>query len=139
MNHRITLLLLTVLALPVSGAEDSLYPTRRPDGQVKVWVFFKDKGSLDELRQQSATVRLSERIRMRRQRAHITQEVTWYDLPVRHIYVQKVLNQGAELAHVSRWLNAISVWVNPGQIPALKRLRVWTGLPPWQHLDDRFP
>ena len=123
MNHRITLLLLTVLALPVSGAEDSLYPTRRPDGQVKVWVFFKDKGSLDELRQQSATVRLSERIRMRRQRAHITQEVTWYDLPVRHIYVQKVLNQGAELAHVSRWLNAISVWVNPGQIPALKRLR----------------
>jgi subtilisin family serine protease len=104
------------------GFEYSIYPTQRSDGQVKVWVFFRDKGSVDEIQQEAVKVRLSDRVRVRRQRARITQDITWYDLPVRDNYIQDVLNQGAELVHISRWLNAISVWVDPDRIPALKRL-----------------
>jgi len=122
MGQRLTFLLLTVLLLPVKGAQYSFYPTQRSNGQVKVWVFFKDKGSPEEIRQEAVRMRLSDRVRVRRQRTRITQEVTWYDLPVRGIYIQEVLNQGAELVHISRWLNAVSVWIDSDRIPALKRL-----------------
>jgi len=74
---------------------------------LKIWVFFRDKGAIDKNDVYLVESRISEHARKRRQRNGV-KNVTFADLPVCREYIDNLTNNGARLRRVSRWLNAAS-------------------------------
>lgn len=95
------------------------------DGRVKIWVFFTDKGFFDERGfQQAASMKaaaLPERAAARRVKMG-RDRVMFLDLPVRDVYVDRVLDLGATLRHRSSWLNAASFEIDASRIDSLADL-----------------
>jgi serine protease AprX len=81
------------------------------ENKALVWVFFTDKGIYNESQFQAAKRAHSDfftaRAAARRAKSGVT-ELKFTDLPVIDDYVNGVAARGAELRHVSRWLNAAS-------------------------------
>jgi serine protease AprX len=108
---------LTPRAVEYLGALDE-------DEEAHLWVFFADKGIGSDEERRAALARaeqkLTERARKRRLRSRPPDRlVDEYDLPVSPEYVAAVAVAGAEIRTVSRWLNAASVSIPSGQVPAL--------------------
>ncbi len=87
-------------------------------GPLRAWVFFADKGPLDEaasLRDLERTynARAIERRRLRRTAPGLFDE---RDLPVHEGYVRAVVATGAEVRVISRWLNGASVLATRDQV-----------------------
>ncbi len=96
-------------ALHGAAGEDSLY----------VWVWLKDRGvSGSELRRALARTRqeLSVRALDRRARRGRITGVTASDLPVHASYLEALRGSGLRLRRTSRWLNAASGVVAPGDL-----------------------
>lgn len=81
----------------------------------KVWVFFTDKNS-----SKKAEIILHEKTILRRTKVGIT--YTWYDIPVSPEYITAVKMIGAVIHRKSKWLNAVSVSGNEGQMNTIREL-----------------
>jgi len=80
-------------------------PASRP---VAAWVFFADKGDAPALF--TVESRLTPKARERRERNRGTGNLVGpHDIPVSARYVDAIRNRGADIRHISRWLNAVSV------------------------------
>ena len=103
--------------LGLSSLAQAEEPTRH------VWVFFRDKGPVDESEALRARAReLPVRTLERRRRNRHDQGVDERDLAVASPYVRHVEATGVEVRVRSRWLNAVSVEATASQIDALRSL-----------------
>ncbi|HEU5311502.1 MAG TPA: S8 family serine peptidase, partial [Candidatus Eisenbacteria bacterium] len=104
----------------------------RAEGRSVLWVHFTDKGIPDaasfEREIRAAGERVDLKTRERRARETGGSFVPdYYDLPVRSEYVDAVRATGAQVRHVSKWLNAMTVVADEAQarrIAALSYVRV---------------
>jgi serine protease AprX len=92
----------------------------KAEGRSVLWVHFTDKAIPDAgsfaAALRSIDDRMDPRARARRARETGGRFVPdYYDLPVARDYVDAVAATGAEVRHVSRWLNAMTVVANEGQ------------------------
>jgi len=71
-------------------------------GEVSYWILFDSKPA-------EIPVQVSEKSLERRQRRSNTKFDCWYDYPVNNVYIKAIEESGAEIRHISRWLNAASV------------------------------
>ena len=83
-----------------------------PDEEVKVWVFFTDKGIFTQKAYQQAlksTIHLlTPRALKRREKTVQANPADFLDLPVYQTYIEQILKYDARLRRKSRWLNAAS-------------------------------
>ncbi|MBN2226070.1 MAG: S8 family serine peptidase [candidate division Zixibacteria bacterium] len=95
----------------------------KSDRPFKVWVFFTDKGVFngDDFARAVGRVTLSDHVAKRRAKNGID-EIVFADLPVASTYTAKIVDLGAELRRVSRWLNAASFIVTNEQLDAIAAL-----------------
>lgn len=95
----------------------------QPNGQIKVWVLFTDKGvtSKSSFDRAAASVVLTDRARQRRAKVGIDQ-VVFADLPVTASYVQTIENLGANHRRSSRWLNAATFELPARLLKPISRL-----------------
>ncbi len=93
------------------------------DGQVKVWVFFTDKGFTDKATfdQKAASVVLTEATLARRKKMGLD-KVVFLDLPVHSEYLNEIAKLGATEKRVSKWLNAASYYVSLDMIDDINAL-----------------
>lgn len=95
--------------------------------EIKLWVFFTDKGLLEGERAgalEKARSGLSERCLDRRARRARGLGALWgeRDLPVHGAYLTALEATGAELRRTSRWLNGVSLTVAPNRLSAIAAL-----------------
>ncbi|NQU67544.1 MAG: S8 family serine peptidase, partial [Candidatus Marinimicrobia bacterium] len=122
---------LSVMAGPlqnVNKVTDNLenYLIQNPtDSLVNVWVYFSDKNVID-LEGDLAEIKnsLSIRTKWRRHKARGDEIVDLRDIQVAEGYINQVLAIGGKLRTKSRWLNAISVSVNPDVLQYLSELHI---------------
>ncbi|MCX6831118.1 MAG: hypothetical protein NT028_03165 [candidate division Zixibacteria bacterium] len=102
------------------------------NGEVKVWVFFTDKGVYTKGQFESATLAARETLTPRalaRRAKHGINTIEFADLPVNQHYVDLVVNAGGKLRWASRWLNAASFEVDQaaldliGKFPFVERIK----------------
>jgi len=115
-----------------------------PGEKLIVWVFLTDKGTETLGKLSDPASLLSERSLARRAnvlpRAQLVDET---DLPVCREYALKIQSAGVKIRHFSKWLNAISVETNSGQIsilrsfPFVRELELVARFPKDGSLDDR--
>ncbi len=105
----------------VSEIAGAVVPLKK--GQVKYWVYFKDKGklaksgSIEKLARANLSPR-SVRRRLLRGTGHPLFDQT--DLPVNEAYVKKLHAAGFRVWNRSRWLNAVSVFAFPKNVARLE-------------------
>ena len=123
-----TLFLLTALPCVVSAATKSpqlnnALLTAPTSATIPTWVFLEDKSVTPEALRAAETA-LTPHARARRERnlgaGHL---VDAYDIPVDADVLEQVRATGANVRHVSRWLNAVSVDATPEQIANMTALR----------------
>ncbi len=95
---------------------------KRSDGQIKVWVYFHDKGEDQSIRGKREAIRLDEKAIMRRNKVNISSQ-TWYDIPVSESYIHTLELLGITLHHKSRWLNAVSIFADEIQLVQIAQLK----------------
>ena len=122
------LLLLTMLPWRVSAATKSpqlnnALLTAPTSATIPTWVFLEDKSVTPEALRAAETA-LTPHARARRERnlgaGHL---VDAYDIPVDADVLEQLRATGANVRHVSRWLNAVSVDATPEQIANMTALR----------------
>ncbi|MGH8004154.1 MAG: S8 family serine peptidase [Limisphaerales bacterium] len=90
---------------------------------IKVWVFFRDKGSFGlEAVAQRAAHRIA-----RKGSSAVSAEAERMISPE---YVRQIEGMGARVWQMSRWLNAVSAWVAPEKLAAIERLPFVAGFRP---------
>ena len=94
----------------------SIDNAKRDDGNLYLWVYFKDKG------QSLKKVHLSDKTIARRKRNNPEKDISWYDLDPPANYIESILNTGATLRGQSRWFNAISIICNEDQLSEMSLL-----------------
>ncbi|MBO6576278.1 MAG: S8 family serine peptidase [Rhodothermales bacterium] len=115
-------------------------PARAQQPDIKYWVFFADK---DAVAAKAAPI--SDRA-LHRRAIRAMDTPASLDLQVTPRYVEGVEAAGGRVAHRSRWLNAVSVWLSPDELEAVRRLPFVTGtrpvgqaLPPEALVEPAFP
>jgi serine protease AprX len=97
-----------------------------PQDQVKVWVFFTDKGFVDVKKYRSAITQaenaLTSRAARRRAKTMKQSLVDFRDLPVNQAYIDRIIDFKAKFRHPSRWLNAASFEVAVGELNKISQL-----------------
>ncbi len=82
---------------------------RTVDGDVKAWIFFKDKGAVDLLKNAALSAYVSQRSLERRlRRAPQTALPRYGDYPVNLDYLERLRPLVKKIRVKSRWLNAVS-------------------------------
>jgi len=79
------------------------------------WVKFTEKSFQSE-------IRIPEKTIARRISRGSNTDPSWFDAPVNEDYISRVIEAGCKIRHISRWLNAVSVEVDPLKIPAIANL-----------------
>ena len=97
-----------------------------PEDSVAVWIFFTDKGKLDEFEQQrlleSLAFAYDARAVARRLRADPAKPFDYGDLPLYRPYIERLKSCGVRFRSFSKWLNAVSVVATPSEIRSIARL-----------------
>jgi hypothetical protein len=117
---RIVVLMSLLAALATSAAA----ATAVPGPELPVWVFFTDKGTMEDDAGAFtiAAERLTERALLRRARhAPGGPLVTWADLPNDPTYLAWLRDHGFAIRAESRWLAAVSVVAGPEDLALLTR------------------
>ena len=93
------------------------------ESPVNIWVYFADKNVVD-FDNELADIEnsLSKRTKWRRYKTRGDVLVDIRDFQVSEIYIKQILNIGGKLRTKSRWLNAISLSIDPHIIPELFEL-----------------
>ncbi|MEE8436938.1 MAG: S8/S53 family peptidase [Candidatus Neomarinimicrobiota bacterium] len=123
LNTLIWILSIGVLPNLLGGTDINLVNLEkhiRPDGRIKAWIYFKDKGDPAHVLGKQRQVELSKKVIQRR--AKVGLKDTWYDAPVNNDHIKSVLARGAELNQESRWLNAISIFSTLEELSAIAGL-----------------
>ena len=93
------------------------------DNVQRVWIFFKDKGQIESKNVEGiAKQHLSERSIARRAQKSSPIKYDFTDLPVNQIYVTELKNKGITIIHKSKWLNAVSAFINDIQYKEFSNL-----------------
>ena len=107
--------LFLILATSTSTAQD----------RVKTWIFLADKvdqnGKHTVVEPDHLTPRAAERMQIRGDALKASQIAT-QDAPVAKHYIASLSDMGLQLAHTSRWLNAVSAWLTEEEIAAVDSL-----------------
>jgi hypothetical protein len=94
--------------------------------EVAIWVYFTDKGFLDEetYRQRVEEIKrtMSERRRKRREKTGRADIVDFTDLPVYREYVTRIESMGLEKRIISNWFNAASFSATRQEIQSIANL-----------------
>jgi len=112
----------------VIGADvDRICLGSRPEIQIKVWIYFTDKGfstlSAYEQAIEREKGKLTPKAAARRLKTRGPENLVDYnDLPVFQPYINQVLATGCELRNTLRWFNAITVMATPDQIRQIANL-----------------
>lgn len=85
------------------------------------WIFFKDKGS-------EIPANVSERALLRRSGRATASSFLWFDTPVSREYIEEILDRNISIRHTSRWLNAVSVFVDESNLPEIQKLSHVSGI-----------
>jgi len=89
------------------------------EGRARVWVFFTDKGYYDTRGFTAAkaqhNVALTLRAEARRAKVGMA-SVRHRDIPVRQVYLDRLVDRGAEMLYASKWLNAAAVEVDVARL-----------------------
>ncbi len=119
-----------VLAIAVIGLALAAGAAEASSGTRAYWVFFRDRGDLvlDEAALVSRARALPAETWARRWRAG-SPLPDGADLPLWQPYVAQVA-ACAQLRHQSRWLNAVSADIAPGDLPAIQDLPCVAGIRP---------
>lgn len=123
MPLRLVALLAVVL---LTAAHAVAQPAAPP---VKHWVFFADKPA-DAARGASSRVVLAPHTVERRHLRGNPARTAGLDVPVAVSYVDQLQSMGVEPIVVSRWFNAVSVFLTPEQIEAVRALPFVRGVQP---------
>lgn len=97
------------------------------DEKIKVWVFFTDKGIFDSQDYNIAVDNLAAKasrkaIDRRLNRAKKAELFDFYDIPVNADYIDNLRAEGFEIIHQSRWLNAVTIYVDKNSLAAIAAL-----------------
>ena len=117
--------LLWTIFLPSAFISRDVYTKLQKQVNVKVWVFFKDKGIpseslsiyLENVKNSLDTLAIK-----RRRNALGTDIVDTTDLPVNPKYIQKLKDIGMLIHYPSKWLNAVSGWVSDTVLDSIQKL-----------------
>ncbi len=116
--------LIAVLIL-ASGRLQSQSKIRVPQSllaqdSLKVWVYFKDKGSPDLEAIRKAAI--STAALQRRSLRAANPDADFLDREINREYVAQLRSNSLRIVHPSRWLNAVSAVVNPAQLNDIAQL-----------------
>ncbi|HSP86587.1 MAG TPA: S8 family serine peptidase, partial [Ignavibacteriaceae bacterium] len=92
------------------------------NSEVLVWVYFKDKGMNQDSYFNNPLSVVSEKSLKRR--AKVLEEnklITFEDLPLSTSYLNEIKNSGLKIRHSSKWLNAVSGYINKNLVQNLSR------------------
>jgi subtilisin family serine protease len=97
------------------------------EGTSALWVYFADKGETDAREFSSAVRRAGDRVEGRARARRVRESggrfvPDYYDVPVPALYVEGVRSTGAQVRHVSRWLDAVSVMAGPAAVSRIASL-----------------
>jgi serine protease AprX len=99
---------------------------RDPQSQIKVWIFFTDKGFTDQMDYQSAlnqtAKNLTSRATWRRAKTMKPNLVDFRDIPVNQFYIDQIMKFNAVERQRSRWLNAASFEIPVGELKKISAL-----------------
>jgi serine protease AprX len=99
---------------------------RDPQSQIKVWIFFTDKGFTDQMDYQSAlnqtAKNLTSRTTWRRAKTMKPNLVDFRDIPVNQSYIDQIMKFNAVERQRSRWLNAASFEIPVGELKKISAL-----------------
>jgi serine protease AprX len=91
--------------------------------QIKVWIYFTDKGALEKQTQLNANSILTAKAIARRAKViGINKLVDSRDLPVSQQYVDNIAGKVIDIKQKSKWFNAVSAVVTKDQINNLRTL-----------------
>ncbi len=104
-----------------------IYKRAGQSDSVKIWVMFTDKGLFDQTAYRAAVNGIYGRFSAKSYNRRIVRKSAdrpfdFYDLPVFEQYVSGVREAGLNVARRSRWLNAVSGYIDPGQLDRLAAL-----------------
>jgi hypothetical protein len=92
-------------------------------GAQRVWIYFSDKGRLETSDiAESAKSYLSDRAIKRRMVKAVGQSFEYTDLPIEPAYRQRLEQLGVTIHHESRWLNAVSAYLNQVEVSVITQL-----------------
>ncbi len=132
-NTSLAFLLLALLAFSQVGISGEIHPSLlgpsrsvSPGDSVDVWIFFSDRGFVDQAAYEGALLcaerSLLPRARARRLKMHNPNLVDKHDLPVNSDYARQIYDLGARHRASSRYLNALSVRISRRTVDALAAL-----------------
>ncbi|MCP4546351.1 MAG: S8 family serine peptidase [bacterium] len=109
----------------------------------KIWVYLTDKNIFDTdacaVRLAETALLLNEHAALRRARSRGQALVDYHDIPVHEPYLDELRAQGAEIIHLSRWLNAVSVRASVATLTQVAALPFVRKLTPVQRRLSRRP
>jgi serine protease AprX len=94
------------------------YISGNPSQNLKVWIFFKDKGPENELSFVKEQVRLSPQALERRAKMSGS-VISFNDYPIYDPYISEISDHLIKIRKKSRWLNALSALIDPAAINTL--------------------
>ena len=90
------------------------------EDKILVWVYFKDKGENLSIKLTKPEKFLTQRAIDRRRKVRPYNElVDSRDLPLRYSYIDEIHKLGIKIKNKSKWINAVSCYVNKYQISKL--------------------
>jgi serine protease AprX len=108
---------------PLGIKLENKYNNITPTEQIKVWIYFTDKGALGKQTQLNANSMLTAKAIARRAKViGINKLVDSRDLPVPQNYVDKIADKVINIKQKSKWFNAVSANVTKDQIDNLRTL-----------------
>ena len=114
----ITTILLSITILPAVSITQS-----NQVKSVKMWIYFKNKGTNSDHKLQKPATLINDRALQRRLKVkQKDQLVSERDLPVAESYIESIEPFVKKVRAKSKWLNAISVEVDPAQIQRIESL-----------------
>ncbi len=132
MKHLLLTIVFVCFAAGVSLADNAVITqkmnrvleTASPEEPVSAWIYFTDKGTSLSKALATAEANLTEKALQRRLRNRpADQLVDRYDVPVNPEYAQILRQNGVEIQHKSRWLNAVSATAKPAILNSLTSLQ----------------
>jgi len=114
----------------------SIAAVSQSQGTNRVWIYFKDKGPDSSDLTKITEVPLSSRALQRRERQNINIDET--DLAIYDKYLDTLENLGIKIYRKSRWLNAVSVYLNGNHPENLKNLSFVTAIEPVRTMRNRY-
>jgi len=124
MKNFLSLLFITTALITVVSGQDNDNGKR-----IRVWLLFKDKGPAESFFPDNSINDISQRALDRRLKLMQNEPLTdWYDLPLYQPYIEAVKPYVKSLRTISRWLNALSVEIQPVYLDSVRCLDFILGI-----------